>query len=106
MTDIDTTMQAFLGVYRADVNALEQTVQHLQSFQADLERRLSENRKAADAAERKLKGTLEARHEDYKRIEKLEGIIESLKIELQNERAAHTEARESHTEPERGASDV
>jgi chromosome segregation ATPase len=100
MTEVDTTLQALLAVHRHEVADLEQSVAFLESQRDDLNRRIEVCRRDVDRADEQARRTREARDALATKVDKLEGVVESLKIELQNERAAHTEAREAHTSPE------
>ncbi|MGV0870048.1 hypothetical protein [Corynebacterium kalidii] len=95
---VDQTTLNILEVYRRQVTDLETKLHNAE------ERRMFEEGEH-ESEEQKRKQTDEQldfereRHREErdaaeKKITKLEGIIESLKIELQDERAAHTKTKE------------
>ncbi len=96
MIETDPTMKALLGVYRAELAERDAEIERL-TFNATV----AEDR--ADRAERE-KGTaldhrdraLEGKRVAEDRAEKLLTIIETLKIELQGEREAHTTLKDEH----------
>jgi chromosome segregation ATPase len=99
VNDVDTTMQAFLGVYREDVNQLEARVEQLEGSLADANRRenaasMKVSHLVKDAETRnKQHGKAEGEH--AAKVEKLQGVIESLKLDLASEREALTKLRDS-----------
>lgn len=98
---MDQTMLAVLEIYRHQVTDLDE---RLESARSDAERQMYR----AEEAERQLKASREQREHDKRgfsavkaerdkaaeKVAKLEGVISSLKIELQEERAAHTATKE------------
>ncbi|AUH68505.1 MULTISPECIES: hypothetical protein [Gordonia] len=97
MNQIDETMRALLAVYRADLNDRDEQIANLtyraneaERLRADLKR---ESEKNVDAVKVAMDLRSDVKDANTK-IKKLEGIIESLKIELVNAREAATAAKE------------
>ena len=98
---LDPTMLAVMEIYRRQVTDLKENLWHSEEARQRAEADYETERKTADSLRGMLKesGTrgqsLQATvHEKDTKITKLEGIIELLKIELQNARAATTAAKE------------
>ena len=101
-TEVNETLADILEVYRHTVNNLENRAQHYET----------EHRNERDRRERAEKH-LEQEHKDFidvsklceerakrngdlaEKVNKLEGVIESLRIELANEREAHQATKEN-----------
>lgn len=101
-TEVNLTLADLLEVYRHKVNELERRAQHYESqYRSELDRR--------ERAEKRV----EQEHKDFldvsklcqeraqqngdlaEKVKKLEGVIESLHIELQDEREAHQATKEN-----------
>lgn len=90
----DQTMQSLLGVHRFEVSELEDKVNQLESLLSDVQHRertastkVSHLVKDAEAR-RERQQKADAEHAE--RIEKLHGVVDALKLDLGNEREAHT----------------
>jgi septal ring factor EnvC (AmiA/AmiB activator) len=98
---VDHTMLAMMEIYRRQVTDLKESLYHSEEARQHAEDDYEPERKRADelrgwlreskAREQSLQATVT---EKDAKITKLEGIIESLKIELQDARAAATAAKE------------
>lgn len=101
---LDPTMLAMMEIYRRQVTDLKENLQHSEAARKHAEDYYEPERKRADelrvwlreskAREQSLQATVT---EKDAKITKLEGIIESLKIDLQDARAAATAAKEEVT---------
>ncbi|MEJ9078578.1 hypothetical protein WKY82_09170 [Gordonia malaquae] len=92
---IDETMRALLAVHRDEINDRDQQIENL-TYQAESAKgkaeRLTRNLET-ETISRKL--MVERHSEAEAKIAKLEGVIESLKIELADAREAATTARDA-----------
>lgn len=98
---VDQTMLAMMEIYRRQVTDLKESLYHSEEARQRAETDYETERKTADSLRDRLneskareQGLRETITEKDTKITKLEGIIESLKIELQNARAATTAAKE------------
>lgn len=98
---MDQTTLNILEIYRRQVTDLKERLHYSEERRQYLEDEHEPERQRADNLREELK-TQQARAERSRatamemeqKVAKLEGIIESLKIELQEERAAHTKTKE------------
>src|SRR5699024_6570357 len=88
---INQTLRDFLDIYAHEVVELRSSLdgaRHAEQYQANeverLKKQLDENEKFTASMVADLRG-------EAKRATKLEGIIDTLKLELQHSRSAHTE---------------
>lgn len=98
---LDQTMLAMMEIYRRQVTDLKEGLYHSEEARQRAETDCETERKTTDslrdrlneskAQEQGLRATIT---EKDAKITKLEGVIESLKIELQTARAATTAAKE------------
>ena len=98
---LDPTMLAMMEIYRRQVTDLKESLYHSEEARQRAEADYEPERKRADELRDRLResqareqGLRETITEKDAKIIKLEGVIESLKIELQNARAATTAAKE------------
>ncbi|UVF60350.1 hypothetical protein SEA_MURP_76 [Gordonia phage Murp] len=101
----DQTMHALMDVYRTDLNDRDDEISNL-TMQLDSQRdradRLARDKDQAErmgrAANDRARENLVKATELEEQVAKLNGIIESLNLELGNEREAHTAARDAIAE--------
>ncbi len=94
MTTPDPTMTALLGVHRAELDAREEQIDDLESQLTSLRRLYEQEMQTSLAARDTAKKRQTIIDEQRDRLTKLEGVIESLKIELADTREAATAARQ------------
>lgn len=105
-TTPDPTLAGLLAVHRYEVNALEASLEHEKSARRNDEIRakleLQDVERARDKAQRETKNAVAAHDrvvadaaELDVRIERLEGVITSLRLELETERKRHAQARDA-----------
>ena len=101
-TEVNGTLADLLEVYRAKVTGLEDSLdmskRHHEMAVDELDRARRERDRAREEADRNHKLVQErakANVDLAEKVKKLEGVIESLHIELQNEREAHHVFKES-----------
>lgn len=94
--EVNETLSDLLEVYRVKVTGLEESLdtskQHHERAVDELDRARRDRDRAREEADRNHKLVLERARtnvEMAEKVKKLEGVIESLHIELQNEREAH-----------------
>ena len=89
----DETLAALMETYRIKVSQLTESLDHAE-FRAENAEREKENlQKEHDRKTEWLKEKREELRLSEGEVAKLQNVIETLKIELQNERQAHTETR-------------
>ena len=89
----DETLAALMETYRIKVSQLTESLDHAE-FQAQNAERKKENlQKEHDRKTEWLKEKREELTLANEKLAKLQNVIETLKVELQNERQAHTETR-------------
>lgn len=104
-TDINYTLADLLEVYRVRVTTLERALEDAESEVRAAEYGIGAQKERADRAEadaERHRQTVQERAkknvELAEKVKKLEGAIDSLHIELQTERAAHTATRQAFTD--------
>lgn len=93
--DVDQTMRSLLTVHRAEVGDRDQEIAELKARVADLEYQADFRDDAIDRLTEARDNSAEKAKVLWSETERLRGVIESLKIELANARAAATAARDS-----------
>lgn len=101
-TQVNETIADLLEVYRVKVSNLEEGLDHTESalstVRNNLERAEKDRdryREDADRNHKLVQGRAKTNVELAEKIKKLEGVIESLHIELQTEREAHQATKEN-----------
>ena len=101
-TEVNVTLADLLEVYRVKVTGLEDSLdmlkRHHEMAVDERDRARRERDRAREDADRNHKLVQERakRNGDLaEKVKKLEGVIESLHIELQNEREAHQTTKEN-----------
>lgn len=96
----DTTMRNLLDVYRVELNDRDEEIRRLgddiEFWKGQHEKERKENYSKSD----QIKKYRQQSEEQREKIAKLNQVIESLNLELANEREAHTKAREAAANPE------
>ena len=95
MSDVDITMHALLTCHRVEVTDLEQQIKNLQGTIDSQRYTIDSQRSRADRAEQKLTEARTTLTDQSKRIDKLTNVIETLKLELANEREEHSRLKDS-----------
>ena len=94
-TEVNGTLADLLEVYRVKVTGLEEDVDRMQSdndfMRHEMKRLEDERDRHREDAERNRKLIKERAERNVK----LQGVIDSLRIELQNEREAHQATKEN-----------
>lgn len=91
----DRTMRSILGVHRSEVNELEERVQSLEYSlgSTDYDKRQALDKVTRlDRANDNLRTTV---REHVEKAEKLQGVIDALKLELGSERLVHSVLRDA-----------
>ena len=101
-TEVNVTLADFLEVYRHTVNNFENRAQHHETEHQNerdrrerAEKRLEQEHKGFLDVSKLCQERAQQNGEMAEKVKKLEGVIESLHIELQNEREAHQTAKEN-----------
>lgn len=84
------TLRDFLDIYAHEVTELRSSLDHAQNREQYQTSEVERMQKKLDENEKFTAGIVADSRAEAKRATKLEGIIESLKIELQQSRSEHT----------------
>lgn len=101
MTEIDQTMRNLLAVYRAEVNELQADVERWKNlaevYENEARNSLRKNDNLREDISKYREEIIKHRNENgtlAEKVHKQNGIIESLRIELADEREAHTATKD------------
>ncbi|WHU45163.1 hypothetical protein QNM97_13990 [Gordonia sp. L191] len=89
----DRTMRSLLEVHREEIGLRDRDIETLERVKESFEQSLAVSKNECAEVRRQLVQANQRADERRDKIAKLEGVVESLKIELQNERAAHTSTK-------------
>jgi chromosome segregation ATPase len=95
---LDQTMLAMMGIYRRQVTDLKTSLQYAEQEIEGLKHAKTQAQTLRKGAEGKAEHFRQKWLEEETKTEKLEDIIDTLKIELQDARADATAAKEHHEE--------
>lgn len=89
----DNVMRMILEAHRAEVNSLETRATNAEFHSSYQDNEIARLKAQVSSSNSSFNAVRQQRDDANEKVAKLESVIETLKIELQNERAAHTAAK-------------
>lgn len=91
----DETMRRLLEVHRDEINKRDEEIASLKRDGVFHSNEITRLKRDLESTSRRLEYANRTANEHAAKVTKLEGVTTSLRIELQNEREAHTAARDA-----------